>query len=184
MQLSRLSSGGGWARSVVGRGTVDGLLDAKGGTCMASPIPDDYPRVSAALCVDGATEAIEFYKEVLGASERMRFDDCGKVGHAELTIGDSLIMVSDEYPEMDVVGPKAVGGTPVRMMVYVEDADATFAAALAAGATEVCPVEQQFYGDRSGQFLDPWGHCWWVATHVEDVGPEELRRRVSQLSES
>lgn len=145
------------------------------------PIPDGYPRVIPYLCVDGAADAIGFYTEVLGATERMRMaDPAGRVGHAELEIGDSLIMLSDEYPEMDVVGPKTVGGSPVTVSVYVEDVDAVFAAALAAGATETRPVENQFYGDRSGQFVDPFGHKWNVATHVEDVPPDEMEKRAAE----
>ena len=147
---------------------------------MAKPIPDNYPKLFAALCVDGAADAIEFYKNVLGATERMCLEDDGKVGHAELEFDDSLIMISDEYPEMGVVGPKTLGGTPVSMNVYVEDADTTFAAALASGATELRPVSLQFYGDRAGQFLDPWGHRWGVATRVEDIDPEEMARRAAE----
>jgi PhnB protein len=144
------------------------------------PIPADYPRVTPALYIDGASRAIDFYKRVLGATERLRIDDpSGKVGHAELTIGDSLIMLSDEYPEMNIVGPKSVGGTTVALNVYVEDADAVFNAALRAGATSIRPVTDQFYGDRSGQFEDPFGHRWNVATHIEDVTPEEIARRAA-----
>lgn len=138
--------------------------------------PGDYPMVSVALAIDGAADAIEFYKEVLGAEERVRYEHDGKVGHAELAFGESLVMVSDEYPDMGVQGPKAIGGTPATVSVYVPDADAAYAAALAAGATALRPVEDQFYGDRSGQFLDPWGHRWNVSTHVADVDREELER--------
>lgn len=137
---------------------------------------DNYPMVSVALAIDGAAAAIEFYKDVLGAVERVRYEHGGKVGHAELAFGESLVMVSDEYPDMGVLGPKAIGGTPATLSVYVPDADAAYAAALEAGATAVRPVEDHFYGDRSGQFLDPWGHRWNVATHVADVDSEELER--------
>lgn len=137
---------------------------------------DNYPMVSVALAIDGAADAIEFYKNVLGAVERVRYEHGGKVGHAELAFGESLMMVSDEYPDMGVLGPKAIGGTPATLSVYVPDADAAYAAALEAGATAVRPVEDHFYGDRSGQFLDPWGHRWNVATHVADVDREELER--------
>ncbi len=147
-----------------------------------NPIPGDYPRMSAYLCVDGAARAIDFYVEVLGATERMRIAaPGGKIGHAELEIGDSLFMLSDEYPEMNVLGPKAIGGTPVTLSVYVGDADAVFARALAEGAKALRPVEQQFYGDRSGQFEDPFGHRWSVATRVEDVPPGEMARRAKEL---
>ena len=148
---------------------------------MTHPIPDNRPRVSAYLCVDGAAGAIEFYTRVLGFTERTRMEFGDRIGHCELTLGDSLVMVSDEWPEAGVVGPKTLGGTPMSMSVYVEDSDATFAAALEAGATELRPVEDQFYGDRSGQFEDPWGHRWGVATHVEDVDPEELERRAAAM---
>ena len=137
---------------------------------------DNYPMVSVALAINGAADAIEFYKDVLGAVERVRYEHGGKVGHAELAFGESLVMVSDEYPDMGVLGPKAIGGTPATVSVYVPDADAAYAAALEAGATAVRPVEDHFYGDRSGQFLDPWGHRWNVATHVADVDREELER--------
>ena len=148
---------------------------------MTNPIPDNRPRVSVYLCVDGAGAAIEFYTSVLGFTERNRMEFGDRVGHCELALGDSLVMLSDEWPEMGVVGPKTLGGTPMSMSVYVEDSDATFAAALAEGATEIRPVENQFYGDRSGQFEDPWGHRWGVSTHVEDVDPEELSRRASAM---
>jgi PhnB protein len=145
------------------------------------PIPDGYPRVSAYLVIDGASDAIDFYKDVFGANERMRMGDpSGKVGHAELAIGDSVVMLADEYPEMDAVGPKTVGGTPVTMSVYVEDVDATFDRAVKAGAKALRPVENQFYGDRSGQFLDPFGHKWSVASHIEDVPPDEMAKRAAE----
>jgi PhnB protein len=146
------------------------------------PVPDGYRKLSPYICVDGAGAAIDFYGRILGAVERMRLPGSdGKVGHAELQFGGDLLMLSDEFPEMGVLGPKTVGGTPVTLSVYVDDVDATFAAALAAGATEVTPVEDKFYGDRSGQFLDPFGHRWNVATHVEDVAPEEMARRMADM---
>jgi PhnB protein len=149
---------------------------------MVKPIPDDYPRVSVSLSIDGASDAIEFYRAVFGAEQRLRLDGPGgKVAHAELLIGDSVIMVADEFPEMGFVGPRRIGGTPVSLSVYVEDADATFAAAVERGATPLRPVEDQFYGDRSGQFEDPWGHHWGVATHIEDVSADELERRAAQV---
>jgi PhnB protein len=144
------------------------------------PIPEGYPRVTPYLHVSGADAAIEFYKNVLGAEERMRMPAPeGKVGHAELEVGDAVIMLADEFPDMDVRGPKSIGGTPVTLHVYVDDVDAAVEAALAAGATSVRPVENQFYGDRTGQFEDPFGHRWSVATHVEDVPPEEMEQRAA-----
>ena len=146
------------------------------------PIPDDYPRVSPYLCVDDAAAAIDFLVEVFDATERMRMAmPGGKVGHAEVAIGDSVVMLSDEYPEMDVLGPKTIGGTPVTISVFVEDVDATYAKAVAAGATAERPVETHFYGDRSGMLIDPFGHRWNVSTHVEEVTPDEMARRSAEM---
>jgi PhnB protein len=139
------------------------------------PIPDGYPQVTPYLCVDGAAAAIEFYGQVFGATERMRMPEPdGKIGHAELQLGESVIMLSDEYPDRGIRSPKTIGGTPVTMSVYVEDVDSVFARAVQAGATALRPVEDQFYGDRTGQFEDPFGHRWSVASHVEDVSPDEM----------
>jgi PhnB protein len=147
------------------------------------PIPDGYPQVSPYLCVGGASAAIDFYREVLGAKERMRMDGPdGKVGHAELQIGDSVVMLSDEFPEMGARSPKSVGGTPVTLSVFVEDVDRVFERALQAGATALRPPEDQFYGDRNGQFEDPFGHRWSVATHIEDVSPDEMAARAAQAA--
>jgi PhnB protein len=146
------------------------------------PVPDGYPRVSPYLCVDGAANAITFYTRILGATERMRMGaPGGRIGHAELQIGDSVIMLSDEYPDMQVLGPKRLGGSPVTISVYVENVDRVFDAAVEAGAKVIRPVENQFYGDRSGQFEDPFGHRWNVATHVEDVSPEEMEKRAAEM---
>ena len=145
------------------------------------PIPEGYPRVTPYLHVDGANAAIDFYGKVLGAQERFRMDGPeGTIGHAELQLGDSIIMVSDEFPDRDVRGPKSVGGTPVTISVYVEDVDSVFETALAEGATELRAVENQFYGDRTGQFEDPFGHRWSIATHVEDVPPDEMEKRAAE----
>jgi PhnB protein len=146
------------------------------------PIPDEYPQVTPYLCVDGAGAAIEFYREVLGATERARLaGPDGKVAHAELQLGDSLIMLADEYPELGIRSPKALGGSPVTISVYVEDVDAAFDRALQAGAKALRPVEDQFYGDRSGQLEDPFGHRWSVASHVEDVPPDEMAKRAAAM---
>jgi PhnB protein len=147
---------------------------------MAQAIPDDYPRVTPYLYIDGAGPAIDFYCSVLGAKERMRMPaPDGKIGHAELEIGDSVIMLADANPDMDVRSPKSIGGTPVALHVYVDDADRVFGEAIEAGAKQLRPVENQFYGDRSGQFEDPFGHRWNVATHVEDVAPDEMAKRAA-----
>jgi PhnB protein len=151
------------------------------------PIPDGYPRISPYLVVDDANAAIGFYTDVLGARERMRMggrpgDPPDKVGHAALELGDSLIMLADEFPEVGAVSPRTIGGTPVSISVYVEDVDAVWAKALAAGATALREPENQFYGDRLGQFEDPWGHRWSIATHVEDVPPEEMATRAAEAA--
>jgi PhnB protein len=144
------------------------------------PIPDGYPRVTPYLCVDPANAAIDFYMKVFGARERMRMPSPGgKVGHAELELGDSLIMLADEHPEVGALSPKSVGGTPVTINLYVDDVDAVFERALQEGATALRSPENQFYGDRMGQFEDPFGHRWSVGTHVEDVPPEEMEKRAA-----
>ena len=147
------------------------------------PIPPGYPRLSPYLCVDGAARAIDFYTDVLGATVTMRMDGpSGTIGHAELALGESVLMLADEHPDTGFVSPARVGGTPVLLHTYVEDVDAVFERALASGAKALRPVENQFYGDRSGQFEDPFGHRWNVATHVEDVSPEEMARRAEEAA--
>jgi len=147
-----------------------------------NPIPDNYPQVIPYLTVDGAAQAIDFYVSVLGAKERMRMPGPdGKIGHAELEIGRGMVMLSDEFPDMGGKSPKTVGGNPVTVMTYVDDVDAVFERALNAGATERRPLENQFYGDRSGQFEDPYGHLWYVASHIEDVSDEEMAKRSADL---
>jgi PhnB protein len=146
------------------------------------PIPEGYPRVSPYLVVDGAQKAIEFYTTVLGFTERMRMPGSdGHIGHAELQLGDSVVMLADECPEMGAKAPHAYGGSPVSLTVYVEDVDATFERAAEAGATVVRPLENQFYGDRSATFDDPFGHRWTITTHIEDVSPEEMGRRAAEM---
>ena len=145
------------------------------------PIPDGYPQVIPSLIIDGAAAAIAFYGDVLGTTPRLVMDmPDGKIGHAELQLGDSVIMLADEFPDMGFRGPKAVGGTPVTLSVYVDDVDAVFAKALEAGAKELRPIENQFYGDRTGQFEDPFGHRWNVGTHIEDVAEDEMMKRAQQ----
>ncbi|MBQ0927030.1 VOC family protein [Saccharopolyspora endophytica] len=145
------------------------------------PIPQDFPRVTPYLFVDDANAAIDFYCRVLGATERMRMPmQSGKIAHAEIAIGDAVIMLADEAPDMGARSPKSVGGTPVLLYAYVEDVDRVFNDAVQSGATVLNSVEDKFYGDRSGEFEDPFGHCWSIATHVEDVSDEEMSRRMTQ----
>ena len=147
------------------------------------PIPEGYPQVTPYLVVDGAAAAIDFYGAVFGTTERMRMPaPGGKIGHAELQLGNSVIMLADEAPEVGALSPPTVGGSPVTLSVYVEDVDGVMARAEQAGATVLRPVETQFYGDRSGQFEDPFGHKWSVASHVEDVSPEEMGRRSAEMA--
>ena len=153
---------------------------------VAQPIPEDYPRVTPYLHIDGASEAIDFYTRVLGATERMRMpgDAPGRIGHAEIQMGDSVIMLADEYPDMDILGPRSVGGASVTLHVYVEDVDAVFRRAIDAGARPLEEPADQFYGDRAGQFEDPFGHRWNVASQIEEVSAEELERRMADVTGS
>ncbi|TMK87665.1 MAG: VOC family protein [Actinobacteria bacterium] len=147
------------------------------------PVPDGYPQVIPYLVVDGAAAAIDFYNKVLGTKERMRMGGPdGKVGHAELELGDSVIMLADEFPDMGPPGPKRLGGSPVTISLYLDDVDGVHKKAIAEGATELRPPTDQFYGDRTSQFEDPWGHRWNVGTHVEDVSPEEMEKRAKAAS--
>ena len=144
------------------------------------PIPDGYHSVTPYLVMNGAAGAIDFYKKAFGAIELFRMPHGDKIGHAEIKIGDSPIMLADEQPAMGYVGPQALGGTPVSLMIYVEDVDTIYKNAIDAGATEVKPLQDQFYGDRSGTLKDPFGHFWTVATHKEDVTPEEMNKRMAK----
>lgn len=147
-----------------------------------TPIPEDRPRVIPYLTVAGAAAAIDFYVSALGAEERVRVDGPdGKLMHAEIAFGDGIVMLSDEWPDWGAHGPLSIGGTPVTIAIYVEDADAVIARAADAGATVLAPAEDQFWGDRSGQIQDPFGHRWHISTHIEDVPPEELGRRMAQM---
>ncbi len=142
------------------------------------PIPDGYHTATPYLVVKGAAKAIDFYKEAFGAKELMRMETPnGMIAHAEIQIGDSRIMLSDEVPQMGFVGPQSLNGSPVGLMLYVEDCDRVFNRAVAAGGSVQFPMQDKFYGDRSGSIKDPFGHQWTVATHVEDVAQDELRRR-------
>jgi PhnB protein len=142
------------------------------------PIPEGYHSVTPYLIIDGASAAIDFYKKAFGAIELFRMDHGGKVGHAELKIGDSPIMLADPQPP-DYVSPKALNGTPVSLMIYVEDVDTIYNRAIGEGGVEIKALQDQFYGDRSGTLKDPFGHIWTVATHKEDVTPEEMEKRIA-----
>jgi PhnB protein len=144
------------------------------------PIPEGYHSVTPYLIIKGAADAIEYYKKSFGATElfRMPTPD-GKIGHAELKIGDSPIMLSDEHPDLGHVGPQTLGGTPVGIMIYVDDVDTIYKRAISGGGQEIKPLQDQFYGDRSGTLKDPFGHMWTVATHVEDVAPAEMKKRMA-----
>ena len=141
-------------------------------------IPEGYHSVTPYLIIRGAAAAIEFYKNAFGATELFRFPTPdGKIGHAEIKIGDSPIMLADEFADMGYNGPHTLGGSPVSLMIYVADVDAVFNRALEAGATVKEALQDKFYGDRNGTVIDPFGHIWHIATHKEDVSPEEMQRR-------
>jgi PhnB protein len=144
------------------------------------PIPAGYHSLTAYLFIKDAAGAIEFYKKVFGAAEIMRMaGPNGQIMHAELRIGDSVVMLSDENPQMGAVSPQSLGGTASGINVYIADVDSVVQKAVDSGAKLVRPVKDQFYGDRSGTLIDPFGHMWSVATHVEDVSPEEMRKRAA-----
>ncbi|MBI5774801.1 MAG: VOC family protein [Verrucomicrobia bacterium] len=148
----------------------------------AKPIPDRYPGATPYLSCAGAARAIEFYQRAFGATEEMRMPGPdGKIGHAEIRISRAIVMLADEFPEMGFRSPLALGGSPVNIMIYVEDVDAFAARAIAAGAKVLRPVADQFYGDRSCTLADPSGHTWTFATHKEDVPPDELARRAAAM---
>lgn len=147
-----------------------------------NPVPEGYRSVIPYLIVDDAAAAIDFYVGVFGGTEVMRMEMDGRVAHAEIAIGDAHIMLADESPEQGYLSPKTVGGTASGVMVYLPEVDAVFARAIEKGAEEHRAVENQFYGDRSGTFNDPFGHRWTVSTHVEDVSPEEMDRRMAAMS--
>jgi PhnB protein len=143
------------------------------------PIPEGYHSVTPYLIIKGAAQALEFYKQAFGATELFRMEHNGQIGHAEIKIGDSPIMLADEQPEMKYLSPQTLGGTPVSIMIYVDDVDTTYKQAIDAGGVEVKAIQDQFYGDRSGTLTDPFGHVWTVATHTEDVSPEEIEKRLA-----
>src|SRR5262245_42614352 len=167
----------GWVAS--GQG---GPLMSKG---KVKPVPDGYHSVTPYLVVDAGAKALDFYKQVFGATERMRMPGPGgKIGHAEMRIGDSAIMLADEHPEMGARGPRAYGGAAVSLHLYVPDVDATVKKAVDAGAKMLQPVQDKFYGDRMGTIEDPFGHHWHVSTHTEDVSHDEIARRAAAMAKT
>ena len=145
---------------------------------MTKPIPDGYRSVNVILTVDDAARAIDFYKQAFGAEEISRLPMGDKIGHAELQIGDTRIMLNDEFPERNNLGPKSIGGTPFGLIIYTEDVDTAFSKAIDAGGTEKMPIENPIRGERMGTLTDPFGHKWSIATHVEDVPPEQFEERM------
>lgn len=149
---------------------------------MAQAIPDGYHSITPYLVVRGAAAALAYYTKVFGGTELFRMDaPGGRIGHAEIRIGDSIVMLADEHPEVEAHSPQKFGGSPVSLMLYVENVDDVFRRAIDAGGREVRPLQDQFYGDRSGTVADPFGHQWHIATHVEDVSPEEMQRRMEAM---
>ena len=144
-------------------------------------VPEGYEGVTPYLICANAEAAIDFYKEAFGAEELLRIGSPGMVGHAELKVGNAIFMLADEHPDTGMLGPKSIGGTPVSMMIYVEDVDGFTDRAIGAGLEVVKPVADQFYGDRTGFFRDPFGHMWSFATHIEDVSPEEMNERAAAM---
>jgi PhnB protein len=140
------------------------------------PIPEGFHTATPYIVCKRAADAIEFYKKAFGAVEVMRMaGPDGRIGHAEIKIGDSHIMLSDEHPEMSIYGPQHYGGSPVSVLLYVRNADATVSAAVGAGAKIIRPLKDEFYGDRAGTIVDPFGHHWYIHTHIKDVSPEEMQ---------
>jgi PhnB protein len=149
------------------------------------PVPEGFHTVTPYLYFKGAAKAIDFYKKAFGATERVRMPGPkGEIMHAEIKIGDSIVMLSEENPQMDALSPQSIGGTPSVLHIYLPNVDAVVQNAVEAGAKLVRPVKDQFYGDRSGMLLDPFGHKWSVATHVEDVSPEEMRKRMAKMAQA
>jgi PhnB protein len=143
------------------------------------PIPEGYHSITPYLVIKGAAAAIDFYKQAFNATEIMRMPQLdGRMGHAELKFGDSVVMLADEYPELQVVGPKTLGNTSVGLLLYLDDVDKAVERAVSLGATIKKPIADQFYGDRTGTIEDPFGHKWTLAVHIEDVSPEEMQRRM------
>ncbi len=149
---------------------------------MVKPIPDGYHSVTPYLIVDDAKGALDFYRRAFGAEEKFRMPMGDRIGHAEIKIGDSHVMLADEFPDMGHLGPKSRGGPTASLMVYVPDVDAAFRKAIEAGAKQQRPVEDQFWGDRMGTLTDPFGHQWTLATHIKEVPPEEMQQRMEEFA--
>jgi PhnB protein len=146
------------------------------------PIPDGYHTLTPYLFINGAAKALEYYTQAFGAVESMRVPGPpGKLMHAEMRVGDSAIMLADEFPDMGFRGPQTLGGSTVSILLYVEDVDTVFQRALELGGTQLKPLRDEFYGDRTGTLVDPFGHIWTVATHKEDVAPEEMEKRMQAM---
>lgn len=154
----------------------------KGSKKSIASIPKGYSSITPYLIMSNAWDAINFYKKIFAAKEIMRFEKADKtIGHAELKIGDTMIMLADENPDMKARGPKSYGGSPVVIHLYINDVDKVIDRAVTAGATLVRPIDNQFYGDRTGTVVDPYGHIWHIATHVEDVSPAEMKKRMAAM---
>ncbi len=167
------------AKTAASKKTMPSRNAAPSSPAKVKPIPDGYHSATPYLIIDGASRAIDFYKRAFGAKELMRMPAPGdRVGHAEIRIGNSVIMLADEHPEMDARSPSHYGGTPVSLLLYVPDVDKQFKQAIAAGGTEMRPVADQFYGDRAGTLRDPFGHTWHIHTHKEDLTPTEIAKRM------
>jgi PhnB protein len=163
------------------KGAAKKVAPKKAAPRKVKPIPDGYHAITPYLSIRDATSAIAFYTKAFGAKLTVRMDaPGGKVGHAEMKIGDSVVMLADEAPEMDFVSPQARGGTSVLMHLYVKDVDATVEQAVRAGAKMIRPVQDQFYGDRAGGIEDPYGHRWYIATHKEELTPAQIRKRMAE----
>jgi PhnB protein len=146
------------------------------------PVPEGYRTVTPYLIVKGAAQALDFYRRAFNSEERMRMPGPeGKIMHAEIRIGDSMVMLADEFPQMGALSPQTIGGTAVGLCLYIEDVDSRFQQAVSAGAKIERPLQNQFYGDRSGTIVDPFGHKWTLASHVEDVAPDEMERRMAAM---
>jgi len=148
---------------------------------MVRPVPAGYEGITPYLICRGAEAAIDFYKRAFGAQELFRIGSPGMIGHAEMKIGNAVFMLADEFPDMGALSPESIGGTAVSLMIYVENVDEFTNRAVTEGLKVLRPVKDQFYGDRSGQFQDPFGHRWVFATHIEDVSPEEMKSRAAKL---